>query len=49
MAKENAEESSERAPENLAEVIPTIPQYLLVGKEGYAIDAREQEMAEGLW
>ena len=47
MAKENAEESSEWRLRIWREVIPTIPQYLLVGK-GYAIDAREQEMAEGL-
>ncbi len=43
-AKQNAADSSEWRLKMWREVIPTIPQYLLVGK-GYAIDAREQEMA----
>jgi len=47
LAKEDAAESSEWRLKIWQEVIPTIPQYLLVGK-GYAIDAREQEMAASI-
>lgn len=41
-AKQNALDSNEWRLNIWREVLPTIPQYLLVGK-GYAIDAREQE------
>lgn len=47
LAKEDAEVSTEWRLRMWEDVIPTIPKYLLVGK-GYGIDAREQEMAEGL-
>lgn len=47
LAKADATESSEWRLRMWQDVIPTIPKYLLVGK-GYGIDAREQEMAEGL-
>jgi O-antigen ligase len=45
--KSNAETSTNWRLEMWQEVLPTVPQYLLVGK-GYGIDAREQEMALGL-
>lgn len=47
LARENAAASSEWRVKIWREVIPTIPQYLLVGK-GYAIDAREQEVEASL-
>jgi O-antigen ligase len=43
LAKETAEDSSDWRLRIWREVIPTIPQYLLVGK-GYGIDPREMEM-----
>lgn len=46
-AKLDARESSEWRLRMWQDVIPTIPQYLLIGK-GYAIDAREQEMARSI-
>jgi hypothetical protein len=42
--KQNAETSSDWRVEMWKEVVPTVPQYLLIGK-GYAIDSREQEMS----
>jgi len=42
LAKQNAIESSEWRIKIWQEVIPTIPQYLLVGK-GYSIDAQEMQ------
>lgn len=44
LAKDAAENSSEWRIKIWQEVIPTIPQYLIVGK-GYGMDARELEMS----
>ena len=44
IARADAEASSEWRLQIWREVVPTIPQYLLVGK-GYSIDAREMEAA----
>jgi len=44
IAREDAEGSSEWRLNIWREVVPTIPQYLLVGK-GYSIDARELDQA----
>jgi hypothetical protein len=43
LAKDSAEDSSQWRIRMWEEVIPTIPQYLILGK-GYGIDARELEM-----
>jgi hypothetical protein len=43
--KANADDSTEWRVRMWEQVIPMIPQYLLIGK-GYGIDAREQAMAE---
>jgi hypothetical protein len=47
LARQNAEESSEWRLKMWEEVLPTVPQYLLVGK-GYGIDARALEMQESV-
>lgn len=45
LAKDAAEDSSDWRLKIWREVVPTIPQYLIVGK-GYGMDAREMEMSE---